>query len=125
MRCAPGFSGFVAMINAFVLFTMGVLIMLSPCPPSAVLARYKEPGAGGDGLPEQPKSPETRSSSNKNKPNEEYPSDRLIVPELGEHDTGVDIRVEKVAGGVKVTQRVTHADGKKTVSSYTRKTPNN
>jgi hypothetical protein len=117
MRCVPGFSGFVAMINAFVIFTMGILITLCPCPTSAAFARYEEPRQAAPKydeheLPEQP-----RSSL--------PPSDRLLIPELGDNDTGVDIKVEKVEDGLKVTQRVTHADGKKTVTSYTKHTPPN
>ena len=97
---------------------MGILIVLTPCPTYAALARYVEPKPQAslkndqETLPEQP-----RSLS--------IPSDRLLVPELGDNDTGVDIKVEKVADGLKVTQRVTHADGKKTVTSYTKHTPPN
>jgi hypothetical protein len=132
-RCPPGSAGILAMINVFIIAILAVLLFVTGCPTNPVLGAYSDPNAQQQHTvekdieqpPEQPKPSTEQRRSKQTKPSEQSSSssDLVAVPALGANDNRIDMRVEKVDGGLKVCQRFFHVDGTKTIKTYVKKQP--
>lgn len=122
-QCSPGLSGIVAILNTFIIFILAVLLFVTPVPSHPEIVPS----------PEDPTPPRQLSSNKKNgrvdqlqqtKDIENTDITNVVIPELGKADKEVDLRIRRVpeSGGLKISQRLIHVDGTKTVTSYFVKT---
>lgn len=114
-KCPPGAGGILAMMNVFIIAILAVLLFVTPVPAKPALGCYTEP-----------ESSETLEKHDVEQPKPKKVQQRqptLAVPELRPTDQGVDMKVQRTPEGLKVSQRIIHTDGTKTVSKYVKKIP--
>jgi hypothetical protein len=125
IQCSPGFSGILAIINTFIIFILAVLLFLTPVPSHPEIVACPQPGpprhvsSNSNGRVEKRQGRKDIENTAITSSNAQSTMN-VAVPELGEADkeVGIRIRREPEQGRVKVSQRIIHVDGTKTVTSY-------